>query len=227
MSHEFIIGCTGGPPTSPSTSSHSGSVASSSCPATATPQHDPSSEKTPHSDSNHSLSSFTCSCMYLQGFIINPMIFPQAFIKFKIFVLATSKNSLYNINSAIPSGLDQGCCASTIATSSGCRLVVPGAGVALNVPEGSLTRGQKEEVFIAVLREDRHRPKLSEKQTQLSPIVLCGPSGLIFKKPVIINVQHCASLKHGHWSVSVWCCDTPLEAPPVWQVKFGVLGIYF
>jgi hypothetical protein len=29
------------------------------------------------------------------------------------------------------------------------------------VPEGALARGQKEDVFIAVLREDRHRPKLS------------------------------------------------------------------
>ncbi|KAK6630182.1 hypothetical protein RUM43_004968 [Polyplax serrata] len=177
---------------SPSTSSQSGSVASSSCPATATPQHEPSSEKTPHSDSVHSLSSFTCSSV-------------------------TSKNSMYNINSTIPAGLDPDCCVSTIATSSGCRLSIPGSGVTLTVPEGSLTRGQKEEVFVAVLREDRHRPKLTEKQTLLSPVVTCGPGGLIFKKPVIINFQHCASLKYGHWSVSVWCCDSPLEAPPVWQ----------
>lgn len=133
-------------------------------------------------------------------------------------VAAASKNSLYNLNSTVPTGLDPDCFASAIATSAGCRLVVPGSGVALNVPEGSLTRGQKEEMFVAILREDRHRPKLSERQTQLSPVVLCGPNGLIFKKPVIINFQHCASLKHGHWSVSVWCCDSPLEAPPVWQV---------
>lgn len=125
---------------------------------------------------------------------------------------------MYNINSTIPAGLDPDCCVSTIATSSGCRLSIPGSGVTLTVPEGSLTRGQKEEVFVAVLREDRHRPKLTEKQTLLSPVVTCGPGGLIFKKPVIINFQHCASLKYGHWSVSVWCCDSPLEAPPVWQV---------
>lgn len=50
----------GDPPTSPSTSSHS--MDSSSCPVTATPPVETSSEKPLHSDSNHSISSFCSSC---------------------------------------------------------------------------------------------------------------------------------------------------------------------
>ena len=50
----------GDPPTSPSTSNHS--MDSSSCPVTATPPVETSSEKPLHSDSNHSISSFCSSC---------------------------------------------------------------------------------------------------------------------------------------------------------------------
>ena len=52
----------GDPPTSPSTSSHS--MDSSSCPVTATPPVETSSEKPLHSDSNHSISSFCSSCKW-------------------------------------------------------------------------------------------------------------------------------------------------------------------
>ena len=50
----------GDPPTSPSTSSHS--MDSSSCPVTATPPAETSSEKHLNSDSNHSISSYCSSC---------------------------------------------------------------------------------------------------------------------------------------------------------------------
>lgn len=64
----------------------------------------------------------------------------------KVFFFLASRNSAYNLNSCVPGGLDPDCCSSFIATSSGARLTVPGSGVAVTVPEGSLTRGQKEEV---------------------------------------------------------------------------------
>lgn len=50
----------GDPPTSPSTYSHS--MDSSSCPVTATPPVETSSEKPLNSDSSHSISSFCSSC---------------------------------------------------------------------------------------------------------------------------------------------------------------------
>ena len=51
--------------------------------------------------------------------------------------------------------------ASATVTSAGARLSLPESGISVNIPEGALSRGQREDVFIAVLREDRHRPKLS------------------------------------------------------------------
>jgi leucine-rich repeat transmembrane protein FLRT len=58
-------------------------------------------------------------------------------------------------------GVDPECIVSATVTSAGTRLSLPESGISLSVPEGALARGHKEDVFIAVLREDRHRPKLS------------------------------------------------------------------
>lgn len=56
--------------------------------------------------------------------------------------------------------------------------------------------------------------------TQLTPVVLCGPSSVNLLKPVVLNVQHCASLRHGQWTLSVWASDSPLDAPPAWNVRY-------
>lgn len=60
-----------------------------------------------------------------------------------------------------------------------------------------------------------------DKQTQLSPIVMCSPAGYSFKRPVILSFQHCASLKYGPWNISVLRSDCPVEnTAPIWQVRF-------
>ena len=125
-------------------------------------------------------------------------------------------------------------------TSAGARLILPDAGVTLTIPEGALKVGQVQEFYLAVLREDRYRPKISGKaesymscvtplfspfsftldnQTLLSPLLLCGPSGLAFKKPAILSFQHSASLKHGQWNMSVHYSDSAPEDPPAWKVR--------
>lgn len=49
---------------------------------------------------------------------------------------------------------------------------------------------------------------------------MCSPIGYTFKRPVIINFQHCASLKYGPWNISVLKSDCPVEnTAPVWQVN--------
>jgi len=138
-------------------------------------------------------------------------------------------------------------------TSAGSRLVLPDAGVALMIPEGALKNGQVQEHYLAILREDRYRPKISgikikvqgfslklhnsmshfsnltESQTLLSPIMLCGPSDVVFKKPAILSFQHCAALKQGQWSLSVFYSDSAPEDPPNWQVMkiTDLTDIYF
>ncbi|XP_046664973.1 netrin receptor UNC5C-like isoform X2 [Homalodisca vitripennis] len=102
-------------------------------------------------------------------------------------------------------------------TFAGTRLYLPESATSLTIPEGALPKGVKEQVYLAVLREDRHRPKLREGMTQLSPVVLTGPANVTLKKPAILSMQHCASLSHGHWRIALWGSDTPLDLNPVWH----------
>lgn len=64
-------------------------------------------------------------------------------------------------------GLDADCVASATIGSGGGRICLPDSGVFLTVPEGAIPRNRKEDLYIAVLRDDRHRPKLTGK------IILC------------------------------------------------------
>ncbi|XP_065201785.1 netrin receptor UNC5C isoform X2 [Planococcus citri] len=113
---------------------------------------------------------------------------------------------------------------SSNVSSSGGRLALPDLNVFLTIPEGAIGRGYKQEVMLSVLQEDKHRPRLSDKQTQLSPIVMCSPTGYTFKRPVIISFQHCASLKYGPWNISVLKSDCSVEnTAPIWQ-KVVTLG---
>ena len=58
-----------------------------------------------------------------------------------------------------------------------------------------------------------------DTQTILSPVVLCGPTDLVLQKPVVLSIQHCASMRENGWKLSVCSSHTPLEEPPQWQVK--------
>lgn len=91
-------------------------------------------------------------------------------------------------------------------------------GVCLTIPEGALEEGPGEDIFVAVCREDRDRPRLTDSQTLLGPVVLCGPPDVILLKPAIVTFQHCASVKHGQWTLDVHTSQTPPGDLPDWQV---------
>jgi leucine-rich repeat transmembrane protein FLRT len=61
----------------------------------------------------------------------------------------------------------------------------------------------------------------AEGETLLSPVVMCGPVGMELQKPVIISFQHCASLQHGHWNISVLSSsDLEMPDPSSWKVLY-------
>ena len=49
------------------------------------------------------------------------------------------------------------------------------------------------------------RPPLGPRETLLSPLVCIGPREAAgqLKKAVILSLPHCASLRHGHWRISL------------------------
>ena len=88
-----------------------------------------------------------------------------------------------------------------------------------------MEKGFTEEVFLAIMTEGRDRPRLSENQTLLSPVVLVGPPRLSFKKPVVLSFGHCANLKLGSWELGVYHCDSLFsDADDTPWVKLVTIG---
>lgn len=122
------------------------------------------------------------------------------------------------MSNQFPANVDSDAVTWATLTHAGGRISLPYSGIYITIPEGAILKGCREEMFLAVLREDNDRLKLAETQTMLSPVVVCGPSRIRLLKPLIISFQHCASVKHGQWMLSLYCCDTPFNEPPDWQL---------
>ncbi|XP_064636504.1 netrin receptor UNC5C-like isoform X2 [Lineus longissimus] len=155
----------------------------------------------PRKESKHSLKSSTTGSR------------PQSV--YESDVNATNRLSIISAN--VPSNIDIECITWANVTSAGARLVLPDSGVSLVIPENALPKGRSEEVFLAVSRDDKDRPKCTDHQTVLSPVILMGPQGLPLKKPAIITFPHCASLKQSDWLLTVYNSETPYDEPPIWQ----------
>ncbi|OXA43430.1 Netrin receptor UNC5C [Folsomia candida] len=99
---------------------------------------------------------------------------------------------------------DPDCISWAHANSSGCRVTVKDTLVNLTIPEGSLAK--TEEVFCAILTDEKDRPHLADGQTLLSPVISCGPRNVQLKKPAILSFQHCAALKMSNqgWIISLY-----------------------
>ncbi|XP_076228711.1 netrin receptor UNC5C isoform X3 [Nomia melanderi] len=120
-----------------------------------------------------------------------------------------SSDSTYNVASEsvrLPK-LETGNVAGAAVNTRGALLVLPDAGISMSVPEGAVPKPLREELYLAVLNEDRFRPRLPDGITQLSAVVTCGPSSATFNKPVILQFEHCAMLHPVTWELSVWACD--------------------
>ncbi|XP_044740430.1 tight junction protein ZO-1 isoform X5 [Chrysoperla carnea] len=69
-------------------------------------------------------------------------------------------------------------------------------GVSLDIPEGAIPEGIQQHIYFVITdpRTCDNAPPLDFEngETLLSPLVMCGPQGLEFKKSVILNIPHYA-----------------------------------
>ncbi|XP_051898410.1 tight junction protein ZO-1 isoform X2 [Pristis pectinata] len=81
-------------------------------------------------------------------------------------------------------------------------------GVSIIIPKGAISEGVEQEIYFKVCRDNSILPPLDKEkgETLLSPLVMCGPHGLKFLKPVELRLPHCASM-------------TPDGDPKSWQNK--------
>ncbi|XP_064470378.1 tight junction protein ZO-1-like [Ornithodoros turicata] len=109
--------------------------------------------------------------------------------------------------------------ASGVFDSAGGVLNSPETGVSIVIPPGALPDGVQQEVFFKVCQDSNMLPPLDKEkgETLLSPLVMCGPHGLKFDKPVELRLPHCAALNPESWSFALKSSDTPDGKPAEWQ----------
>ncbi|CAH2107632.1 unnamed protein product [Euphydryas editha] len=91
---------------------------------------------------------------------------------------------------------------SKIVNCDGDWLNLDKCGVRLFIPDGVVEKG--EELFsIEVTDEEWNKPNLQEGETQLSPVIRCGPKNFHFCKAVVLTFPHCAAIKNCSWVLSI------------------------
>lgn len=65
-------------------------------------------------------------------------------------------------------------------------------GVSLSVPVGAIPEGVQQEIYFQVCQDGSNIPTFNAKQGErlLSPIVMCGPHGVQFLKPIELILPH-------------------------------------
>ncbi|XP_072288256.1 tight junction protein 1-like [Pyxicephalus adspersus] len=83
-------------------------------------------------------------------------------------------------------------------------------GVSIIIPQGAIPDGVEQEIYFKVCRDNSILPPLDKEkgETLLSPLVMCGPHGLKFLKPVELRLPHCASMTPDGWSFALKSSDT-------------------
>lgn len=104
-------------------------------------------------------------------------------------------------------------------TSQGGVLSSPESGVSIVIPEGAIPPGVEQEIYFKVCKDNNFMPPLDSDrgETLLSPLVMCGPHGTQFLKPVELRLPHCASMTPDGWSFALKSSDTPTGQPSEWK----------
>ncbi|XP_063347247.1 netrin receptor UNC5A isoform X3 [Pelmatolapia mariae] len=83
----------------------------------------------------------------------------------------------------------------------GGRLTIPNTGISLLIPPEAIPRGKIYEIYLTVQRKEDLRLPMAGCQTLLSPIVSCGPPGVVLSRPVILSMDHCFDACLDNWAV--------------------------
>lgn len=72
-------------------------------------------------------------------------------------------------------------------------MVLPSTGIRLVIPEGALDFGRTEVIQLALAGKPDFIPK-QFTGSMLTPVVMCGPHRLRFKKHVLLILPHCLAV---------------------------------
>lgn len=118
----------------------------------------------------------------------------------------SNKSTFSSVSAALcpkpkmPDTVDPDLCAWGRFTEKGGRLTIEETGVSLYIPPNALPEQTSQDIYIGLMNSKGNYPNLSNHQALLTPVVVCGPDGLAFEKPVFLTVPHNAVLdKNNCW----------------------------
>ena len=123
----------------------------------------------------------------------------------------------------VPPNADERNFSSTLIDHNGGEVILAGTGIKLVIPQGAIDEGKTEVVHLALLGNPEYAPKeLRNNDTSLTPVVMCGPHGLRFKKHVMLVLPHCVAVSDKtKENFRVLCSDTAPEIAPDWKEIFN------
>ncbi|XP_016327749.1 netrin receptor UNC5A-like isoform X2 [Sinocyclocheilus anshuiensis] len=83
----------------------------------------------------------------------------------------------------------------------GGRLTLPNTGISLLIPPEAIPRGKIYEIYLTIQKKEDMRLPLAGCQTLLSPVVSCGPPGVMLTRPVILSMDHCSDACLENWTI--------------------------
>ncbi|XP_073676682.1 netrin receptor UNC5A [Garra rufa] len=83
----------------------------------------------------------------------------------------------------------------------GGRLTLPNTGISLLIPPEAIPRGKIYEIYLTIQKKEDMRLPLAGCQTLLSPLVSCGPPGVMLTRPVILSMDHCSDACLENWAI--------------------------
>ncbi|XP_029599982.1 netrin receptor UNC5A, partial [Salmo trutta] len=73
--------------------------------------------------------------------------------------------------------------------------------ISLLIPPEAIPRGKIYEIYLTAQRKEDLRLPLAGCQTLLSPIVSCGPPGVVLTRPTILSMDHCSDACPENWAI--------------------------
>uniref|UniRef100_A0AC35TZI5 Tight junction protein ZO-1 n=1 Tax=Rhabditophanes sp. KR3021 TaxID=114890 RepID=A0AC35TZI5_9BILA len=78
---------------------------------------------------------------------------------------------------------------SGVMDHTGGKLICPESGVQLIVPECAVPKDKHQEIYVKICKDSLSNPPLNhEKEKLLSPLVMCGPAGTTFLRPLELRL---------------------------------------
>ncbi|XP_078364185.1 netrin receptor UNC5C-like [Oculina patagonica] len=124
--------------------------------------------------------------------------------------------------SNIPENADPKMVAWGLVDHNGGKFTIANTGVSLTVPPQAIPEGRTEGIYIAIMNQKKEHPYINAKESLLSPVVKCGPTGLKFQRPVILSMPHCALLEEGAWNLKVQYNESEPSTAADWKQLIDV-----